>query len=161
MYYHINDIIFLVRFPQFVGSPPRDVWTTAYWRGHPPTTSPLSALGLLHYRLSYRRKPFVQPSPCRPTSRSSSVSSIYCATASIKNVLLVIMYASFIDWNTMRYGSIKWGIWVTEGVRRMAIDFGSCVRSLINSSLGTKTHPVYDFPVFLTAGANGRETLKF
>jgi hypothetical protein len=34
MYYHINDIIFLVRFPQFVGSRPRrDVWTTAYCRG--------------------------------------------------------------------------------------------------------------------------------
>lgn len=43
MYYHINDIIFLVRFPQFVGSPPRDVWTTAYWRGRPSATSPLSA----------------------------------------------------------------------------------------------------------------------
>lgn len=44
------------------------------------------------------------------------VFDIYCATASIKNVLLVIMYASFIDWNMMRYGSFKrWGIWVTGG----------------------------------------------
>lgn len=53
MYYHINDIIFLVRFPQFVGSLRRDVWTTAYWRGHPPATSPLSARTLtLSFHLS-------------------------------------------------------------------------------------------------------------
>lgn len=53
MYYHINDIIFLVRFPQFVGSLRRDVWTTAYWRGHPPATSPLSVRTLtLSFHLS-------------------------------------------------------------------------------------------------------------
>lgn len=55
MYYHINDIIFLVRFPQFVGSLRRDVWTTAYWRDRstPLYTSPLSARTLmLSYRLS-------------------------------------------------------------------------------------------------------------
>lgn len=58
MYYHINDIIFLVRFPQFVGSLRRDVWTTAYWRGHPPATSPLSARTLtLSFRLSSSRHP--------------------------------------------------------------------------------------------------------
>lgn len=53
MYYHINDIIFLVRFPQFVGSPSRDVWTTAYWRDHPPPPRHPNRLGLLRYRLSY------------------------------------------------------------------------------------------------------------
>lgn len=55
MYYHINDIIFLVRFPQFVGSLRRDVWTTAYWRGHPPATSPLSARTLIVSPLSCHR----------------------------------------------------------------------------------------------------------
>lgn len=55
MYYHINDIIFLVRFPQFVGSLRRDVWTTAYWRDRPTrSTRHPYRLGLLRYRSAYR-----------------------------------------------------------------------------------------------------------
>jgi len=55
MYYHINDIIFLVRFPQFVGSLRRDVWTTAYWRDRATRSArhPYQ-LGLLRYRFAYR-----------------------------------------------------------------------------------------------------------
>lgn len=55
MYYHINDIIFLVRFPQFVGSLRRDVWTTAYWRDRPTRSARHPyRLGLLRYRSAYR-----------------------------------------------------------------------------------------------------------
>lgn len=55
MYYHINDIIFLVRFPQFVGSLRRDVWTTAYWRDRPTSSARHPyRLGLLRYRSAYR-----------------------------------------------------------------------------------------------------------
>lgn len=60
MYYHINDIIFLVRFPQFVGSLRRDVWTTAYWRDRPTrSTRHPYRLGLLCYRSAYRLSPIV------------------------------------------------------------------------------------------------------
>lgn len=60
MYYHINDIIFLVRFPQFVGSLRRDVWTTAYWRDRPTSSARHPyRLGLLRYRSAYRLSPIV------------------------------------------------------------------------------------------------------
>lgn len=60
MYYHINDIIFLVRFPQFVGSLRRDVWTTAYWRDRPTrSTRHPYRLGLLRYRSAYRLLSYV------------------------------------------------------------------------------------------------------
>lgn len=60
MYYHINDIIFLVRFPQFVGSLRRDVWTTAYWRDRPTrSTRHPYRLGLLCYRSAYRLLSYV------------------------------------------------------------------------------------------------------
>lgn len=68
MYYHINDIIFLVRFPQFVGSLRRDVWTTAYWRDRPTSssTSPLSARTLT---LSFRLSPIAYIVLCHLVSR--------------------------------------------------------------------------------------------
>lgn len=85
MYYHINDIIFLVRFPQFVGSPSRDVWTTAYWRGHPPTTSPLSARTLT---LSSFLSPLRDVTPSYHDIGTSLDN---------ENIDLVITYVSFID----------------------------------------------------------------
>lgn len=86
MYYHINDIIFLVRFPQFVGSPPRDVWTTAYWRGRPSATSPLSARTLTPI------SPFLSP-----FSNLLLLLYIYILEADpksrrLENLLLFIMY---------------------------------------------------------------------
>ena len=113
--------------------------------GHPPTTPPLSALGLLHYRLSYRANVVLHPVSLMLFVRVFDI----LRDRLDYNVLLVIMYASFIDSNMMSYGSLKWGIWVGSRVRRMMIDFENYIRSLINSSLGTKTYPDMLYKDFL------------
>ena len=128
-------------FPSLSGRPRRDVWTTAYWRGHPPNyVTPIGSWTLtLSSFLSY--KPLSKPSPCalryiaRPPRLRTSF-SLLCTRRSLTGT-----------W---------WGTVVSNGMgylcdRRMMIDFGSCVKSLINSSLGTETYParINDFPVFL------------
>lgn len=107
MYYHINDIIFLVRFPQFVGSLRRDVWTTAYWRGRPTRSLHVTPIGSDSCAIVPRLSPFVLRHYSFPRGFRTALASLKAPNHTIINEPRAISTRRRVNESTFRAAKLR------------------------------------------------------